>query len=104
MEGIGTSIEISDFQVEFRGEFYELHPQIITFLIVDGFYGPVFRPHSRPTARFVGWCLGGVTFALHLPGQFLRSVSEERAVGLEKGTDRTQKSIFSCGRWKKKFM
>jgi len=32
MEGIGTSIEISDFQVEFREEFYELHPQIITFL------------------------------------------------------------------------
>jgi hypothetical protein len=72
--------------------------------LLDGFYGPVFRPHSRPTARFVGWCLGGVTFALHLPGQFLRSVSEERAVGLEKGTDRTQKSIFACGRWKKKFM
>ena len=53
---------------------------------IDSFYGPVFRPHGRPTARFVGWCLGGVTFVLHLPGQFLRSVSEERAVGLENTT------------------
>jgi hypothetical protein len=83
---------------------YTWMARIAPSLIVDGFYGPVFRPHGRPTARFVGWCLGGVTFALHLPGQFLRSVSEERAVGLEKGTDRTQKSIFACGRWKKKFM
>ena len=30
--------------------------------VIDSFYGPVFRPHGRPTARLVGLsCLGGVT-------------------------------------------
>ncbi len=33
------------------------------------------------TPCFSGWCLGGVTFALQLPGQLLHLVSKKHAVG-----------------------
>jgi hypothetical protein len=57
-----------------------------------------FPTARSPTARYFGLCLGGVTLNFKLSGQFLRAVPKMRAVGRKNDTDRTQKSIFACGR------
>ena len=61
----------------------------------EGIFWACFPTARLPTARFFGWCLGGMTFNLNLSGQFLRAVRKLHAIGQKNLSDRTKKRNFA---------
>ncbi len=72
-------------------------------IIIRLFLRACFLTARSPTAPYFGWCLGGVTFNLKMPGQFLRAVSKMCAVGQKNITDCTQILNFVCSQWERIF-
>ncbi len=66
-------------------------------VLVDCFYGPVFRPHARRPLSFLDgvWVVRPST---SIGGQFLRAVRKLRAVGWKNVSDQMKKRNFACGR------